>query len=189
MLSIFIILKVKKYLFYGFVIVCLFTLFSFNLTAFQKSSQQTNISSRDTKITSLSYSIADSPPQQPTSLYSVSKEILSAKSPVSVAPSSVTQEEIVLRERQVKIAEEDERYVESKFQAGVAGLKEKRIAEYFVLSNKIKLLQAKELLRLKQQQKKSKNSLAKIHSSAEIADTIILVKTSRSVVDTRLTCH
>ena len=130
--------------------------------AFQENAQQANISPKNTIIPSSSYSVADSQPQQPISLYSVPKEILSAKSPVSVAPSSVTKEEITLRERQVRIAEEDERYVESKFQAGVAGLKEKRIAEYFVLSNKIKLLQAKELLRLKQQQKENKNSLAKI---------------------------
>ena len=157
--------------------------------AFQKSAQQANISPKNTKIPSLSYSVADSQLQQPISLYSASEELISAKSPVSVSPLAVTKEEIALRERQVKIAEEDEIFIERQSQAGVAGLTEKRIAEYFVLSNKIKLLQAKELLRLKQQQKESKNSLAKIHSSAEIADTIILVKTSRSVVNTRLTCH
>jgi hypothetical protein len=148
----------KKYLFYSFIIVCLFALFSFNVMAFQKNAQQTSINPKSTQIPS-SHSASYLQAQQPVSLYSASKELLSSKSPVSVAPLSVTKEEIALRERQVKIAEEDQRYVEGQFQAGVAGLKEKYAVEYFVLSNKIKLLQAKELLRLKQQQKVSKKAM------------------------------
>ncbi|MGB6295002.1 MAG: hypothetical protein WBF90_02310 [Rivularia sp. (in: cyanobacteria)] len=126
--------------------------------AFQKNAQQTSINPKSTQIPS-SHSASYLQVQQPVSLYSASKELLSSKSPVSVAPLSVTKEEITLRERQVKIAEEDQRYVEGQFQAGVAGLKEKYAIEYFVLSNKIKLLQAKELLRLKQQQKVSKKAM------------------------------
>lgn len=127
--------------------------------AFQKNAQQADINSKSTQIPLSSRSVTDLQEQQPVSLDSTSKEILSAKSPVSVAPSSVTKEEIALRERQVKIAEEDQRYVDGQFQAGVAGLKEKYAVEYFVLSNKIKLLQAKELLRLKQQQKVSEKAM------------------------------
>lgn len=127
--------------------------------AFQKNAQQTNINSKSTQIPLSSRSVTDLQAQQPVSLYSASKEILSAKSPVSVAPLSVTKEEIALRERQVKIAEEDQRYVDGQFQAGITGLKEKYAVEYFVLSNKIKLLQAKELLRLKQQQKVSRKAM------------------------------
>lgn len=148
----------KKYLFSSFIIVCLFALSSFNVMAFQKNAQQTDTSPTNTQIPS-SHSASYLQAQQPVSLYSASKELLSSKSPVSVAPLSVTKEEITLRERQVKIAEEDQRYVEGQFQAGVAGLKEKYAVEYFVLSNKIKLLQAKELLRLKQQQKVSKKAM------------------------------
>ncbi len=162
MLSIFIILKVKKYLFYSFIIVCLLTLFSFNVMAFQKNAQQANISPKDTKITSLSYSFANSQPQQPTSLNSTNNQHLSAKSTVPVISLAVTKEEIALREEQIKIAQEHKRSIELGNQAGIRTYEEKLMAEYFVLSNKIRLLQAKQLLQLKQQQKENKNSLAKI---------------------------
>ncbi len=149
----------KKYLFYSFIVVCLFTLFSFNVMAFQKNAQQTNINPKSTQITLSSYSVPDLQAEQPVSLYSASKEILSAKSPVSVAPLSVTKEEIALREEQIKIAEQNKRHQEHLNQASLGSYEEVLMAEYFVLSNKIKLLQAKELLRLKQQQKVSKKAM------------------------------
>ena len=130
--------------------------------AFQKNAQQADINRTNTQIPLLSYSVKRSQTKQPVSLYSVSKEILSAKSPVPVASLSVTKEEIALREQQIKVAEGIKRIAELDSQAGVGRFKEVKMAEYFILSNKIKLLQAKELLRLKQQQKENKNSLAKI---------------------------
>lgn len=127
--------------------------------AFQKNAQQVDINSKSTQIPLSSYSVTDLQAQQPVSLYSVSKELLSVKSPVSVIPSVVSKEEIAIREEQVKIAENINRYIKTSNQAGVAGLEESYMAEYFVLSNKIKLLQAKELLRLKQQQKVSEKAM------------------------------
>ena len=106
-----------------------------------------------------SYSVTDLPAQQPISLYSASKELISVESPVSVAPLTVTKEEIALREEQIKIAEHNKLQQQHRNQAGVGSYEEELMAEYFVLSNKIKLLQAKELLRLKQQQKVSKKAM------------------------------
>ena len=156
------ILRVNKHLFlYSLSIVCLSTLFGCNGTVFKTKTQTTDTSSL--AATPPTSSLVTNPQaQQPISSYSGNKEYLSTKSTVPVIPLAVSQEEIAMREEQVKIAQEQKRAAERRSKAGVGSDEEERMAEYFVLSNKIRLLQAKQLLQLKQQQEKNKNSLNKI---------------------------
>lgn len=155
------ILRVNKHLLYSFSIVCLSTIFGCNSTVFKTEAQTTDTSSL-AATPPTSSSVTNPPAQQPISSYSGNKEYLPTKSTVPVILLAVSKEEIALREEQVKIAQEQKRYEELRNQAGVGTYQAERMAEYFVLSNKIRLLQAKQLLQLKQQQEKNKNSLTKI---------------------------
>lgn len=156
------ILRVNKHIFYGFIIVCLSTLFICNGIAFKKNSSNTYISPSITPIPSISSSVINLQTQQLTSSYSDNEGYLPIKSTVPVIPLAVSQEEILMREKQLKIAQENKREAEGLFRAGVGNPTDIRMAEYFILSHKIRLLQAKQLLQLKQQQQKNKNSFTKL---------------------------
>lgn len=79
-------------------------------------------------------------------------EIVSVPSSPPLIPVVVTPDEISLREQQVQIAKEIEQDRMRANQAGVATYSEFRQATYSRLSSEIQLLQARQLLQLKQQQ-------------------------------------
>lgn len=149
----------NKYLRYSFSIVCLSAIFGCDGIEPKKQAQSTDISPTITSISSVSHPVTNSQTQQSISLYSANKEYLSAKSPVPVVPLAVTKEEIALREQQIKVAEKIQLNARANSEAGVADKNEVEMATNLILSNKIKLLQAKELLRLKQQQKENKKAM------------------------------
>ncbi|NJO64608.1 MAG: hypothetical protein HC836_42645 [Richelia sp. RM2_1_2] len=64
-----------------------------------------------------------------------------------------------MREEQVKVAEKYKDHARVLEEGGIGSRNERVMAEYFVLSNKIQLLQAKQLLQLKQQQEKNQSSI------------------------------
>ncbi|WDD30193.1 hypothetical protein PQG02_00555 (plasmid) [Nostoc sp. UHCC 0926] len=136
---------------YSLSIVCVFTLLGCNRTILSKKAQPTNVAATITPIPSISPPVQNPPAELPISSYS-SDELTFL--PVSVIPSIVTPEEIVMREEQVKIVQEYKRLAENRVQAGVGTQISKLGADYFTLSNQIQLLQAKQLLQLKQQQEK-----------------------------------
>lgn len=111
--------------------------------------------------------VTKSPVQQPINSYSANELYLpttSSETPlstISIIPLVISKKEIAMREKQVKIAQEYKREAEGRFRAGVGSMIDIHRAEYFILSNQIQLLQAKQLLQLKQQQEKKKNSLTK----------------------------
>lgn len=158
--------RVNKHLLYSFSIVCLSTLFSCNGIAFKKKSQSKDISLAIAPIPSISHLVTKSPAQQPINSYSANYLYLPTTSSVvplstiPIIPLVISKKEIAMREKQVKVAQEYKREAEAQYRSGVGTMIAIRRAEYFILSNQIQLLQAKQLLQLKQQQKK--NSLTKI---------------------------
>lgn len=155
----------KKYLFYSFIIVCLSALFSCNGITLRKQAQPAKdisptVASTPNITPSALPSAKDSSTEQPTNSNSNDDPYYSPITPaVPVIPSVVSEEEIAMREEQVKLAQESKRLTELRIQAGIETQINMYRAEYFVLSNKIQLLQAKKLLQLKQQQKEKKKAM------------------------------
>jgi hypothetical protein len=77
---------------------------------------------------------------------------------VPVIPPVVSKEEIAMRGEQLKIAQTNKRLAKIWMETGIGTQLNMRRAEYFFLSNKIQLLQAKKLLKLKQQQEEDKKA-------------------------------
>lgn len=73
-----------------------------------------------------------------------------------IIPSVISAEEITIREQQITIAKQSERLVEVRSQAGLGTQLDINRAKYFRLTNEIQLLQAKQLLALKQQAESTK---------------------------------
>lgn len=154
----------KKYLFYSFGIICLSAIFSCNGITFKKQAQPAKdisptVASTPTKTPSALPSVKDSSTEQPTNSSSNRDAFHIPITPsVPVIPSVVSEEEIAMREEQVKLAQENKRLAELRMQAGIGTRINMYKAEYFVLSNKIQLLQAKKLLKLKQPQEENKEA-------------------------------
>lgn len=68
-----------------------------------------------------------------------------------VIPAVVTTGEIALREQQIQILTDFEAATKLKLQAGTGSKEDTLVVKYFRITNEIQLLQAKQLLRLKQQ--------------------------------------
>lgn len=77
-------------------------------------------------------------------------------SPAQLIPSAITSEEVTLREQQVQIAKEIDRLQGLYEKAGLSTRKDTLRETYRRLNSEIQLLQAKQLLRLKQQEVKTK---------------------------------
>ena len=98
-------------------------------------------------------SVAPSPFTQPQATYNRSPNYndFPTTSYTLVIPSGVTTEEIKMREQQVKIAKSIEQIEKIRQEAGIATITDFENAKYFRLTSEIQLLQAKQLLQLKQQ--------------------------------------
>lgn len=155
----------KKYLFYNFIIVCLSTLFGCDNIALKKQAQPAKdvsptVSSTPNITPSAPPSTKDSSTEQLTNSNSNYRHLHTPITPpVPVISSVVSKEEIAMREEQVKLAQENKRVAELLLETGTGTQINKHKAEYFLLSNKIQLLQARKLLKLKQQQKENKKAI------------------------------
>ncbi|BDA71851.1 hypothetical protein CAL7716_060170 [Calothrix sp. PCC 7716] len=142
-------------------IVCLSALLGCTNSESSKKAQSTDIGATVTPTPSVSSPIQNPPAQIPTSSSSSDEFAFPVSlSPVPVIPSVVTPTEVAMREGQIKIAQDLKEYTKRLERAGVGTRNNVRRADYFVFSNQIQLLQAKQALQLKQQQEKSKNSLS-----------------------------
>ena len=93
----------------------------------------------------------------PTSNPSATNLSLPLNSSSSVLPDAITTEEVALREQQVQVAKKLERDFQAYNAAGIATSSEVLQMTYFRLNSEIQLLQAKQLLQLKQKQDQQKN--------------------------------
>lgn len=93
----------------------------------------------------------------PTPAASFEPDEFEFPSSARLIPLTITAEEVALREQQVQVAQELERDMKVRNQAGLATSQEVRRTTYFRLDSEIQLLQAKQLLRLKQQRDKTKS--------------------------------
>jgi len=154
----------NKYLFYSLSAVCLSTLFGCDGITLKKQAQPAKdisptVASTPTTTPSALPSAENSSTEQPVNSSSNNHPFHSPITPsVPVISSVVSKEEIAMREEQVKIAQENKRMAKLWFNSGYGTQINIRRAEYFLLSNKIQLLQAKKLLQLKQQQQEDKKA-------------------------------
>jgi hypothetical protein len=97
-----------------------------------------------------------SPISSPVSPVTEHEQQLRDLSSAEVVLLAITPEEVELREQQVKTAKEIEKLGKLRNQAGLGGLQDPLKDTYQRLNSEIQLLQAKQLLQLKQQQEKKK---------------------------------
>lgn len=93
---------------------------------------------------------------QPNPTPSTSFEAEEITSSAQLIPSAITSEEVTLREQQVQIAKEIDRLQGIYEKAGLSTRKDTLRETYRRLNSEIQLLQAKQLLKLKQQEAKTK---------------------------------